>query len=166
MHTTLLTTKLHVPLPCQTLVPRPRLTTILSKALTRRLTLVSAPAGYGKTTLVSNWLHETDVPAAWLSLDEGDNDPARFIEYFITALHSIIPAIAVDLPGRFQGMQPAPFGTLMLLLINEISEQTAPLVLVLDDFHAIHAESILEMLTFFLEHMPPQMHLIKVDPIV
>jgi LuxR family maltose regulon positive regulatory protein len=100
-------------------------------------------------------------------LDEGDNDPARFIEYFITALHRIIPSIPVDLPGRFQGMQPAPFDTLMLLLINEISEQTAPLVLVLDDFHALHAESILEMLAFLLEHMPPQMHLVllsRIDP--
>jgi len=79
MHTTLLTTKLHVPPPCQNLVVRPRLITYLSKVLIRRFMLVSAPAGYGKTTLVSNWMRETDISWAWLSLDEGDDDPIRFL---------------------------------------------------------------------------------------
>jgi LuxR family maltose regulon positive regulatory protein len=160
MHTTLLTTKLYVPPPCPTLVLRPRLTTALSKGLTRCLTLVSAPAGYGKTTLVSNWLRETDVASAWLSLDEGDNDPIRFLQYFLTALQKIVPTIRIDSLGMLQGMQPAQFDALMSLLVNEVAEGAASFLLVLDDFHAIHAQPILEMVTFLLEHMPPQMHLV------
>lgn len=167
MDATLLTTKLYIPPPGQTLVPRPRLSTVLSKVLTHGLTLVSAPAGYGKTTLISNWLCETPVTSAWLSLDEADNDPIRFLQYFIAALQKIIPAIPGDLPGMVQGMQMAPLETLMNLLINQMAERTDPFVLVLDDFHVIHAQPILEMLTFLLEHGPRQMHLVfisRTDP--
>src|SRR5512143_3740538 len=96
MDPTLLATKLYVPPPCATLVARPRLAAELSKALTRRLTLVSAPAGYGKTTLVSNWLHDMKITAAWLSLDDGDNDPIRFWQYFLSALNSIVPMVRLD----------------------------------------------------------------------
>jgi len=173
MHATLLTTKLYVPPPCPTLILRPRLTIALSNALTRCLTLVSAPAGYGKTTLVSNWLQtltpgpsptegekEVGVRAAWLSLDEGDNDPIRFLQYFLSALQKTVPTLGVDLMGVVQGMQPAQFDALMSLLVNEIAEGAAPFVLVLDDFHVICAQPILEMLAFLLEHMPPQMHLV------
>jgi LuxR family maltose regulon positive regulatory protein len=160
MHTTLLTTKLYVPPPCPTLVPRPRLTATLSQALARPLTLVSAPAGYGKTTLVSSWLGETDVPAAWLSLDEGDNDPIRFLQYFLAALQQIVPTLRVDVPGMLQGMQPAPPAAPLHLLINEIAQHPAPFVLVLDDFHVIHAQPILDMLAFLLDHVPPPMHLV------
>ena len=167
MDNTPLTTKLHIPPPCQLLVLRPRLTAALSKALTSSLTLVSAPAGYGKTTLVSSWLRETDVPSAWLSLDEGDNDPIRFLQYLISALQRIVPTIQPDLLGMLQGKQPDPFEALMNILINEIDRQAAPFVLVLDDFHVIQAQPVLEMLTFLLEHMPPQMHLVlltRTDP--
>lgn len=167
MDTTLLATKLYIPPPGQTLVLRPRLTPVLAKVLTHCLTLVSAPAGYGKTTLISNWLRETAVASAWLSLDEADNDPIRFLQYFIAALQKIIPAIPGDLPGMVQGMQPAPLETLMNLLINQMAERTDPFVLVLDDFHVIHAQPILEMLTFLLEHGPRQMHLVfisRTDP--
>ena len=83
MDDTLLVTKLYIPPPCQILVLRPRLIEALSKSQTSSLTLVSAPAGYGKTTLVSNWLRQTETPSTWLSLDEGDNDPIRFLQYFI-----------------------------------------------------------------------------------
>ena len=102
MDNTLLGTKLHVPPPCQILVLRPRLTAVLSKTLTRSLTLVSAPAGYGKSTLVSSWLRETGLPSAWISLDEGDNDPIRFSQYIISALQQIIPSIQPDLMGVLQ----------------------------------------------------------------
>ncbi|UCC88337.1 MAG: AAA family ATPase, partial [Anaerolineales bacterium] len=173
MHTTLLTTKLYVPLPSETLVLRPRLTAALSNALTHCLTLVSAPAGYGKTTLVSNWLRtltcdpspaegegRVEVRAAWLSLDEGDNDPISFLHYLLSALQRIVPSLRVDLVGTLQGMQPTQFDALMSLLVNEVTEGAAPFVLVLDDFHVIQAQPILEMVTFLLEHMPPQMHLV------
>ncbi len=167
MDNTLLATKLHVPPPCQILVDRPRLTVTLSKALTSSLTLVSAPAGYGKSTLVSSWLLETDIPSAWLSLDEGDNDPIRFMQYFIAALQKIVPAIQPDLLGILQEKQPAPFESLLNIIINEIDRCATPLVLVLDDFHTIQAEPALEMVTHLLEHMPSQMHLVlitRTDP--
>ncbi len=140
MDNTLLATKLHVPPPCQILVHRPRLTTELSKTLTSSLTLVSAPAGYGKSTLVSSWLRETGIPSAWLSLDEGDNDPIRFSQYFISALQQIIPSIQPDLLGVLQEKQPEPFDALLNIIINEIDRQAVPVVLVLDDFHTIQAQ--------------------------
>lgn len=167
MDDTTLATKLHIPPPCQLLVLRPRLTAALSKALTSSLTLVSAPAGYGKSTLVSSWLRDTDVPSAWLSLDEGDNDPIRYLQYFISALQRIVPTIQPDLLGVLQEKQPAPFEALLNILINEIDRQAAPFVLVLDDFHTIQAQPVLEMVTHLLEHMPPQMHLVlltRTDP--
>ena len=167
MDDTPLTTKLHIPPPCQLLVLRPRLTAALSKALTNSLTLISAPAGYGKSTLVSSWLRDTDVPSAWISLDEGDNDPIRYLQYFISALQRIVPTIQPDLLGVLQEKQPDPFEALLNILINEIDRQAVPFVLVLDDFHTIQAQPVLEMVTHLLEHMPPQMHLVlltRTDP--
>jgi LuxR family maltose regulon positive regulatory protein len=170
MYTTLLATKLYVPPTGQIQVLRPRLLAALSQALTRRLTLVSAPAGYGKTTLVSHWLRSTGVPSAWLSLDDEDNDPIRFLQYLITALQQILPDLQIDPPGMLHGVQPAASATLMSVLINEIAERAeraSPLVLVLDDFHVIHAQSILDMLSFLLERLPPQVHLViisRTDP--
>ncbi len=160
MDATLLATKLYVPPPCSTLVGRLRLTADLSKALTRRLTLVSAPAGYGKTTLVSSWLRQTDIASAWLSLDEGDNDPIRFLQYFLSALHQIVPTIHVDLLDMLRGMRPAQADALLNFMINEIATSATSFVLVLDDFHVICAQPILEMLTSLLDHLPPQMHLV------
>src|SRR5512139_974302 len=122
---TLLTTKLYVPPPCPALVKRPRLTLDLSKALTRRLTLLSAPAGYGKTTLVSSWLREADIASTWLSLDEGDNDPIRFLQYFLSALHKVVPTVQLDLLDILRGMRPAQADVLLSGLINEIAETAA-----------------------------------------
>jgi LuxR family transcriptional regulator, maltose regulon positive regulatory protein len=167
MENTLLATKLHIPPACQILVLRPRLTAILSKTLTNGLTLVSAPAGYGKSTLVSSWLRDTDVLSAWLSLDEGDNDPIRFLQYFISALQRIFTTIQPDMLGVLQEKQPAPFEALLNILINEIDRQAAPFVLVLDDFHSIQAQPVLEMMTYLLDHVPSQMHLLllsRTDP--
>lgn len=167
MGQTLLATKLYMPPPCPTLVARPRLAADLSKALTHRLTLVSAPAGYGKTTLVSNWLHETNIAAAWLSLDDGDNDPIRFWQYFLSALHAIVPTVRLDFLDLLRGLPARSSDTLLNTLINAIVENAAPIVLVLDDLHVIHAQLILEMLAFLLDHLPPQMHLVclcRTDP--
>ena len=113
---TLLSTKLNVPTSRQMLVLRPDLMTILTQARKCSLTLVSAPPGYGKTTLVSSWLGNTDFPFTWLSLDEGDNDPIRFLDYFLTALHKVVPAIRPDLLDLLQGPQAASFETLMALV--------------------------------------------------
>jgi len=164
---TLLITKIYVPPPCQILVSRPRLTNALSRALISSLTFVSAPAGYGKTTLVSSWLRENDISSTWLSLDEGDNDPIRFLQYFINALQKIVPEIQVDLPGVLQGMQPAPFEALINNIINEIVEHVSPFIFVLDDFHVIHSGPVLKIFAYLLEHLPPQMHLViltRIDP--
>jgi LuxR family maltose regulon positive regulatory protein len=167
MDSTLLATKLYIPPPCPILVFRPRLAATLSKAMTSRLTLVSAPAGYGKTTLVSSWLHETNIPSAWLSLDEADNDPIRFLQYLIAALQKILPSVQPDLLSVLQEKGPSPFNTLLNIIINEIAGCATPFILVLDDFHVIQAQPVLEMITYLLEHGSPQMHLVllsRTDP--
>lgn len=167
MDTTLLATKLFIPPPCPTLMSRPRLSADLSQALTRGLTLISAPAGYGKTTLVSSWLRETGVTSAWLSLDEDDNDPTRFLNYFFAALQMAVPSVRAILHSILDAMQPALLDVSMKRLINELTGHVGPFVLVLDDFQVIHAQPVLEMLTFLIEHMPPQMHLLlltRTDP--
>jgi len=166
----LLATKLYTPPPRPELVPRPRLLRRLDEGLQAgmRLVLVSAPAGYGKTTLVSNWLRESHVDAAWLSLDEGDNDPIRFLQYLGAALQTIVPALQI-VPPTIQGIQRLPPGIMINTVINDVAGYATPFVLVLDDFHSIHTPAILEMLASLLEHMPPQMHLIllsRTDPAV
>jgi LuxR family maltose regulon positive regulatory protein len=163
----LLRTKLFIP-PVQSIrVARPRLFEQINRGLDKSLILITAPAGYGKTTLVSSWLRETKISSTWLSLDEDDNDPIRFLQYFITALQKIVPTIQLDLLGVRQGKQPNPNISLLNLLINEISGQAAPFVLVMDDFHTLHSPPILEMFVHLLDHMPSQMHIIllsRADP--
>jgi len=166
----LLATKLYNPPPRPEQVPRPRLLQRLDEGLQpgMRIVLVSAPAGYGKTTLVSNWLRKSDVDAAWLSLDEGDNDPIRFLQYLGATLQTIVPAVQI-VPSTMQEIQQLPPGILINTVINDVAGHATPFVLVLDDFHAIHAPAVLEMLASLLEHMPPQMHLIllsRTDPAV
>jgi LuxR family transcriptional regulator, maltose regulon positive regulatory protein len=163
----LLTTKFYIPPVRPKQISRPHLSDLISRGLDRALILVSAPAGYGKTTLTSSWLHETKIPSSWLSLDEGDNDPICFFQYFIAALQKIIPDIGADFPGMLQSVQPPSFETLINLLINETTRQAAPFAIVLDDFHVISSQSVLDMVMFLLEHMPPHMHLVllsRVDP--
>ncbi len=168
MQTMLLTTKLFVPPARETLVARPQLTAMLSKALAQGFTLVSAPAGYGKTTLVSCWLRETGIPTAWLSLEENDNDPVRFLQYLLTALQDIVSSIRFDLLDLVEGGQPAALQALMQIVINEIVRSDRRFVLVLDDFHLIQDPSILDMMTCLLDHLPAQqMHLVlitRTDP--
>src|SRR5512143_1880341 len=98
-----LATKLYAPALRRELVPRPRLLASLDAGTRIKLILVAAPAGYGKTTLVSSWLHQSGIPSTWLSLDEDDNDPIRFFQYFVLALQRIAPAIGQDLLGLPQG---------------------------------------------------------------
>ena len=162
MQKTLLSTKLSIPPPRQALVNRSRLMSVMSNAMGHRLTLVSAPPGYGKTTLVSSWLGNTDLPFTWLSLDDGDNDPIRFLEYFLTALQKVVPAIRLDLLDLLQGSQALSLEALIARLINEIAN-TGDFFLVLDDFHVLHEPSILDMLAYLLDHFPPTMHLVLVS---
>jgi LuxR family transcriptional regulator, maltose regulon positive regulatory protein len=161
MATPVLATKLYVPPPQPRVVPRPRLIERLNEgALHRRLTLLSAPAGFGKTTLVSGWVAGCERPAAWLSLDEGDNDPARFLAYLLAALRTIAPNIGEGVLGALRSPQPPPTESILTTLLNEIAAIPDEIVLVLDDYHVIDARAVDDALAFVLEHLPPGMHLV------
>jgi len=190
MATPLLKTKLYIP-PVRPdpstglrtrLVPRPRLIERLNEGLLRKrkLTLISVPAGFGKTTLLSEWVHHLETgffpknlvsglrpPVAWLSLDEGDNDVARFMAYLVAALQTIEANVGAGVPSAFQSPQPPPIESLFTSLINEITEIANPFILVLDDYHLIAAQPVHDALTFLLDHLPPPMHLViatRADP--
>src|SRR4051794_685366 len=156
----ILATKLYIPLPSPTVVPRPRLLEQLNAGLQRKLTLVSAPAGFGKTTLVSAWVADGDRPVAWLSLDEGDSDPTRFLTYLVTALRALAPQIGAGVLDGLQSPQPPPTESLLTALLNEIMTLPDPFLLVLDDYHVIEAPAVDAALTFLLEHLPAQLHLV------
>jgi ATP/maltotriose-dependent transcriptional regulator MalT len=160
MPTPLLTTKLYIPPLRPNVVSRSRLIERLNEGLHRKLTLISAPAGFGKTTLLSAWVEGIDRQVAWLSLDEGDSDPARFLTYLVAALQTIAPNIGEGVLGVLQSPQPLPIETILTALLNEITTIPDHFVLVLDDYHVLDAKSIDHALTFLLEHLPPQMHLV------
>ena len=160
MNMPILATKLYIPPPRTNVVLRPRLIERLNEGLHRKLTLISAPAGFGKTTLVSEWVAGCERPVAWLSLDEGDNDPTRFLTYLVAALQTIAPNIGEGVVGVLQSPQPPPTESILTALLNEISAIPDNFVLVLDDYHVIDAKPIDDALTFLLEHLPPQMHLV------
>ena len=126
----------------------------------RRLTLISASAGFGKTTLVSEWVAGCGQPVAWLSLDEGDNDPTRFLTYLVAALQTLVANIGAGVLDALQSPQPPPIESILTALLNEIATIPDNFVLVLDDYHVIDAKPIDHALTFLLEHLPPQMHLV------
>ncbi|MCB0164631.1 MAG: tetratricopeptide repeat protein [Anaerolineae bacterium] len=189
MPTPVLTTKLYIPQPRPELVPRPRLLQKLTDGLTpqRRLTLVSAPAGFGKTTLVSHWLtrndearkmngeprihlspfiiHHSDV--AWLTLEETDNDLGRFLTYVAAAIQQVEPDVGQTMRGALQAAQLPPVESLLTALINDIAGLDRHIVLVLDDYHAIEIDAIHDALSFLMEHLPRQLHIVmttRVDP--
>jgi LuxR family maltose regulon positive regulatory protein len=167
MPETLLRTKLFVPPLQSNLVPRLRLINTLNEGLARKLTLVAAPAGYGKTTLLSEWVHRSDRATAWLSLDKSDNDLSRFLMYLITALRTAEPEIGQDVLMALKVLQPRSIETILTLLINDIATLSSPVILVLDDYHLIDTENIHQALAFLLEHLPTQMHLVvatRADP--
>jgi LuxR family transcriptional regulator, maltose regulon positive regulatory protein len=160
MSTPILATKLYVPPPRPRVVLRPRLIERLNEGLHRRLTLVSAPAGFGKTTLISGWVAGCQRPAAWLSLDEGDSDPTRFLSYLVAALQTIAPNIGEGVLGALRSPQPPPTESILTALLNEISTVPDAFVLVLDDYHVIDTRAVDDALAFLLEHLPPRMHLV------
>jgi LuxR family maltose regulon positive regulatory protein len=160
--TPILATKIYIPPPRPKVVLRPRLIERLNEgiAASRKLTLISASAGFGKTTLVSEWVAACDQPVAWLSLDEGDNDPARLLAYLISALQTIAANIGKGMLGALQNPQLPPIENLMTNLLNEITAISHNFVLVLDDYHVIDSKPIDQALTFLLKNLPPQMHLV------
>jgi LuxR family transcriptional regulator, maltose regulon positive regulatory protein len=158
--TPILATKLYVPPPRPRAVLRLRLTGHLNGGLNGKLTLVSAPAGFGKTTLLGEWVAGCERPAAWLSMDEGDNDPTRFLAYFVAALQTIAPDIGEGVLGVLGSPQPPPIESILTALLNEIDTVPDDFVLVLDDYHVIDGSAVEEALSFVLEHLPPGMHLV------
>jgi LuxR family maltose regulon positive regulatory protein len=172
----LLTTKLCIPPRRAELVLRPRLAERLNAGLyqgsvhkddplkqlpfARRLTLVSAPAGFGKTTLVSEWLGDCEHPSAWLSLDEGDNDPSQFFAYFLAALQQVDASIGQAATMMLGAPQPPPPEALLTSLINDVALTPEPFTLVLDDYHLVQSLPIHQQIAYLLEHQPPQMHLV------
>ena len=160
MSTPILTTKLYMPPVGPRLVPRPHLIQQLGEGLQlgRRMTLVSAPAGFGKTTLLSDWLWQVDRPVAWLSLDEGDNDITRFLTYLIAALQKVDPAIGQSAQATLQAAHPLPVEPLLTTLINDIVAASKAFILVLDDYHVIETSAIHKAVSFLLDHMPPLEH--------
>ncbi|HSR31646.1 MAG TPA: LuxR C-terminal-related transcriptional regulator [Anaerolineae bacterium] len=165
----ILQTKLYIPPIQPKLVSRPRLIEQLNEGLYRKLTLISAPAGFGKTTLLSEWIagSEPRTRVAWLSLDEGDNDTVRFLTYFVATLQTVEPGIGDTALAVLQSPQPPPIEPVLTVLINEIAGRTDDLILVLDDYHLIDAQPVHKAMAFLLDHQPPNMHLVitsRADP--
>jgi len=179
MTTPLLQTKLYIPPIRRELVPRLRLIERLNAGLHRKLTLVSAPAGFGKTTLLSEWVHavgarQSAIPVAaspyssplssplrvaWVSLDKDDNDATRFWAYFIAALQTIEANVGEGVLMALQSSQPPPVESVLTALINEVADLPGSIALILDDYHLITAQPIHDAITFLLDHLPPQLHL-------
>ena len=165
----MLTTKLNIPSTRPQMVRRPRLIERLLEGLNYDLILVSAPAGFGKTTLVSEWVHSNrpPVPTAWLSLEEGENDPVSFWDYFIAALQTLQPSTGEIALALLHSPQPSSIESVLTALINDLTKITEDFVLILDDYHCIESQPIHMGIIFLLEHMPPRMHLViatRVDP--
>jgi LuxR family transcriptional regulator, maltose regulon positive regulatory protein len=159
----LLATKLHVPVPRPEFVPRPRLAGRLDEGLGRGLVMVCAPAGYGKTVLLADWVVSGRCPVAWLSLDADDNDPGRFWRHAVAALDRVRPGLAGRL-GPLLGPPPPPsFEGVVTALINELAARPGnddEAILVLDDYHLIDAPQVHASLGFLLEHRPPGLYLV------
>jgi LuxR family maltose regulon positive regulatory protein len=160
MPTPILATKLYIPPLRPQVVSRPRLLERLNEGLHHKLILISAPAGFGKTTLVSEWVEGIERPAAWLSLDDQDNDPIRFLTYLVAALQTIAANIGEGVLGVLQSPQPPPIEAILTALLNDLTTIKDQFVLVLDDYHVIEAQPVDHALTFLLEHLPLQMHLV------
>ncbi|MHA2428597.1 MAG: hypothetical protein ACXADB_11290, partial [Candidatus Hermodarchaeia archaeon] len=167
MSTSIITTKLYIPPPPSNLISRPRLIEKLNQGLDRKLTLISAPAGFGKTTVLSECVAHCGLPVAWYSLDEGDDDSARFLAYLIAALQTIDQSIGIGVSNLLGPSQPLSIEPVLTELINQIARRSTRAVLVLDDYHVIESMEIDRVVSFFLSKLPPQIHLIiatRTDP--
>lgn len=159
MSVAILATKLYVPLGRAEIVYRPRLISKLNKGLGCKLSLICAPAGFGKTTLLSEWLSHCKQAITWLSLDKEDSDEARFSTYLIAALQTLKPTVGIEALSMLQAPQPPSSKAVLTSLINDLTSLET-FILVLDDYHLIDSKAIDDSLGFLLEHAPPQMHLV------
>ena len=165
----LLLTKLNRPPVVADRIERPRLIEMLDRGLSGPLSLVSAAAGFGKTTLVSSWIEglatseRPPIPAAWLSLDEFDSDPVVFLRYFIAAIRTVFPESCAETLALLQALQPAAQAPLVVALSNELERLPARVVLVLDDYHAIRGEAVHDFLSELIRHWPQRLHLVLIS---
>jgi LuxR family maltose regulon positive regulatory protein len=165
--TELLATKLYIPRRRSNLVSRPRLTERLNAGLDRKLTLIATPAGFGKTTLLSEWIPQSPHCVTWFSLDQDDNDPTRFWAYMIASLQKIHPALGLGALTLLQSTQAPPINSILTSLINDITAFPDSFSAVLDDYQVIEFQPIHEALTFLIDHLPANMHLVittRADP--
>ena len=165
----LIATKVNIPPQPAQLVPRTRLLNKLDQGLRpgNKVMLVSAPAGYGKTTLVVNWVRERGLPTAWISLDDSDNDLVRFLNYLAAAFRRVSPDLADDLFDEAKFIKNRASADVLTPLVNIIERSGEPLVLVLDDYHLISTQVVHDSVGFLVEHLPPQAHVIiltRADP--
>lgn len=142
---------------------RPRLLASLQQGAAGRLTLVSAPAGSGKTTLLADWaatMAAAGTPAAWVSLDPGDDNPTTFWSYVIAAVGMACPGVGDDVRALLESPQPAPIDWVLTVLTNEIAAAASDLTLILDDYHVIETQPVHDSVAFLLDHLPPWMHVV------
>ena len=167
MSVPLIKTKLFIPPPYSQVIARARLLDQLRAGFSKKLTLISAPAGFGKTTLLSECARQCDRPTAWYSLDQGDNERIRFLSYFISAMNVVSEGFGEGVREALHTSQPPGTEVLLSGLINEISEVQKPFVIVLDDYHVITNPEIHDILTFIVENQPRAMHIVlasRADP--
>jgi LuxR family transcriptional regulator, maltose regulon positive regulatory protein len=163
----LLATKLYIPRPRPDFLARPRLLERLAEATARELTVVCTPAGFGKTTLLGEWARSSERPVAWLSLDEGDNDPARFWRYVAATLDQVRVGIGERVGALLRGPGPASLEAVVTVVVNQLAGLPDEVALVLDDYHLIEAAPVHHTLGVLLERGPPQLRLVlasRADP--
>ena len=160
LHLTPLRTKLCLPPLRSEWITRSRLVKRLDEGFERKLTLISAPAGFGKTTLLVNWVHTHKIPAAWFSVDKGDNDPLHFLSYVILGLQSLEARTGKAALTMLQSPQPPPIESVLITLINDVIRISTDLALIFDDYHLIDTKPIHDLMAFLLENMPEQTHMI------
>jgi len=156
----ILATKLYAPADRPGIVRRGRLDAHLDRALDHKLTLVSAPAGFGKTTAIADWARRRGHRIAWLSLDDGDSDLGRFLSYLVAALGALVPGAGEAVLPLLELPQPPPVQAALTPLVNDLAAAASDLVLVLDDYHSVDSRLVDEAAAFLVDHLPPRLHLI------
>lgn len=162
-----LRTKLFLPAPEPAFLSRPRLLQRVNESLSCKLTLISAPVGYGKTTFLREWAKQSSQPVAWLTVEEADNDPVRFWSYVIAALQTIHESIGQRTLSQLQKTIAPPLEIPLTGLMNDLASKLQPFIFILDDYHCIKESAIHHSLRFFLDQQPPSLHLVittRTDP--
>jgi len=159
----LLQTKLMPPRLLSAVISRDELLARLDAGLTKKVSLVTAPTGFGKTTLVRMWIDSRDFPSAWVTLDDHDNDPTRFWTYVCSSLRTLDSALGKATPSMLMASQPPLFESLLTPLINDLSQLSEPYVLVLEDYHVITSTEINEAVSFLIQHLPGSFHLVLIS---